>query len=232
MARILLVEDDGRVASFIHKGLEEHAHTVLRVDEGYEAVRVAATHDFDVVILDVMLPDLDGFNVCKILREKKINTPILMLSALDSTNNKVTGLGAGADDYLAKPFHFDELLARIQAQMRRMAFQKGISDTHRYADIEINGAEMSAKREGKTLSLSPREFKLLAFLMENRERTLSRVQIAEAVWDIHFDRGTNIVDVYINYLRNKVDKGFGFPLIHTVKGRGYLFKDKFHELEK
>lgn len=231
MARILLVEDDERVASFIQKGLEEHANMVFRTSGGHEAIHATAMHDFDIVILDIMLPDIDGVQVCRVLREKKVMTPILMLSALDSTGNKVMGLEAGADDYLSKPFHFEELLARIQAQLRRVAFQKGISDIRRYADLEIDGAELAARRAGKKLVLSPREFKLLLFFMENRERTLSRVQIAEAVWDMHFDSGTNVVDVYINYLRNKIDKGFAFPLIHTVKGRGYLLKDKSNELE-
>ncbi|WP_036600773.1 response regulator transcription factor [Olivibacter sitiensis] len=231
MARILLVEDDERVASFIQKGLEEHTHSVLHVGKGYEAIGTTAIHTFDAIILDIMLPDIDGIKVCQLLRQNEQTIPILMLSALDSTGNKVMGLEAGADDYLAKPFHFEELLARIQALLRRVAFQRGISDMYRYADLELDRSELAATRHGKRLTLSPREFKLLAFLMENREKTLSRVQIAEAVWDMHFDSGTNVVDVYINYLRNKIDKGFAFPLIHTVKGRGYLFKDKSHELE-
>lgn len=231
MANVLLVEDDGRVASFIKKGLEENLYTVTRVENGAGAIYEATTQEYEVVILDIMLPDMDGFEVCTTLRKRKNTVPIIMLSALDAPEEKIKGLQCGADDYLAKPFLFEELLARINAQFRRMEFARGIIDAQQYADVEINITEQSAKRMGKELSLSPREFKLLVFLMRNRERVLSRTSISQAVWDIHFSSNTNVVDVYINYLRNKLDKNFSVPLIHTVKGRGYLFKYKPDEPE-
>lgn len=227
MAQILLVEDDDRVASFIEKGLSEHLFNVERADDGFKAVGMASVDRFDLIILDLLLPGLDGLNVCRILREKRVNTPILILSALDDTGKKVTGLEAGADDYLVKPFHFDELLARINALLRRAAILKDLGDVYEYADLKIDIASFTTERAGVKIRLSQREFKLLLFLMENRERTVSRAQIAGSVWNINFDRGTNVVDVYINYLRNKVDKPFSRPLIHTIKGRGYLFSDRY-----
>lgn len=226
MTKILLIEDDDRLAAFIQKGLEEHLYAVTRIATGYEALAITQDISFDLIILDIMLPDISGFQICLALRERKITTSIIILSALDTTEEKIKGLQAGADDYLGKPFHFEELLARINAQIRRKSFEQGITDSQKYADLEINIAEQSASRAGKTLFLSPREYKLLLFLLKNRERVVTRTQIAEAVWDIHFNTHTNVVDVYINYLRNKVDKGFQFSLIHTVKGRGYLFKHK------
>ncbi|GAA4784288.1 response regulator transcription factor [Olivibacter ginsenosidimutans] len=226
MAKILLIEDDDRLANFIQKGLEEQLYAVSRAHNGYEALAVTQDITFDLIILDIMLPDISGFQICTTLRERKITTAILILSALNTTDEKVKGLQAGADDYLGKPFHFEELLARINAHLRRKSFERGITDTQKYADLEINIAEQTAKRAGKTILLSPREYKLLLFLLNHREHIVSRTQIAEAVWDIHFNTHTNVVDVYINYLRNKVDKGFDFPLIHTVKGRGYLLKQK------
>ncbi|SEM08118.1 two-component system, OmpR family, copper resistance phosphate regulon response regulator CusR [Olivibacter domesticus] len=226
MTKILLIEDDNRLSAFIQKGLEEHLYSVTSISTGYEALAITQDISFDLIILDIMLPDISGFQICLALRERKITTSIIILSALDTTEEKIKGLQAGADDYLGKPFHFEELLARINAQIRRKSFEQGITDSQKYADLEINMAEQSASRAGKTLFLSPREYKLLLFLLKNRERVVTRTQIAEAVWDIHFNTHTNVVDVYINYLRNKIDKGFQFSLIHTVKGRGYLFKHK------
>ncbi|MEH6305063.1 response regulator transcription factor [Olivibacter sp. CPCC 100613] len=226
MVKILLIEDDHRLASFIRKGLEEQLFSITNVSNGYEALAVTQDIDFDLIILDIMLPDISGFQICTVLRERKITSPLIILSALDNPEEKVKGLQAGADDYLGKPFHFEELLARINAQLRRKSFEKGILDIQKYADLEVNIAEQGAKRAGKNILLSPREYKLLLFLLNNRERVVSRTQIAEAVWDIHFNTHTNVVDVYINYLRNKIDKGFATALIHTVKGRGYMLKQK------
>ncbi|MCL4638378.1 MULTISPECIES: response regulator transcription factor [Olivibacter] len=226
MVKILLIEDDRRLASFIRKGLEEQLFSVKCVSSGYEALAVTQDIYFDLIILDIMLPDVSGFQICTAIRERKITSPLIILSALDNPEEKVKGLQAGADDYLGKPFHFEELLARINAQLRRKSFEKGILDVQKYADLEVNIAEQGAKRAGKNILLSPREYKLLLFLLNNRERVVSRTQIAEAVWDIHFNTHTNVVDVYINYLRNKIDKGFAAPLIHTVKGRGYMLKQK------
>ncbi|HEY1193703.1 response regulator transcription factor [Flavobacterium sp.] len=229
MNKVLLVEDDPRVASFIIRGLEENLYQVKAVSKGHDAVNEVMKNDFDIIILDIMLPDISGFEVCEILRNRKIIVPILILSALDTPHEKVKGLQSGADDYLAKPFLFEELLARINAQLRRAEFSSGILDFQSYAGIEINMKEQSASRDGKELNLSSRELKLLIFFMKNREKALSRIAIAEAVWNLDLDMNTNTVDVYINYLRNKVDKNFSEPLIHTVKGTGYMLKKKAHE---
>lgn len=229
MVKILLVEDDIRVASFINQGLTENLYQVKTVHTGSEAVQEAMINNYDIIILDIMLPDMDGFQICSLLRRRKIITPIIILSALDSPEEKVKGLQSGADDYLAKPFLFDELLARINAQQRRIEFSKGIIEFQRYAGIEINVDEQSATRDGKELNLSPLEYKLLLFFMKNREKALSRVNIAQAVWNIHFDYTTNTVDVYINFLRKKLDKGFSQPLLHTIKGTGYMLKAKNNE---
>lgn len=229
MNKVLLVEDDPRVASFILRGLEENLYQVKTVSKGYEAVNEVMENDFDIIILDIMLPDITGFEVCEILRNRKIIVPILILSALDTPHEKVKGLQSGADDYLAKPFLFEELLARINAQLRRAEFSSGILDFQSYAGIEINMKEQSASRDGKELNLSSRELKLLIFFMKNREKALSRIAIAEAVWNLELDMNSNTVDVYINYLRNKVDKNFSEPLIQTVKGTGYMLKKKTHE---
>lgn len=229
MSKILLIEDDPRVSSFIVRGLEEQLYVVKAISKGFEGLNEVMNNTYDVIILDIMLSDITGFDVCEAIRKRKIITPILIVSALDSPEEKIRGLEAGADDYLAKPFLFDELLARIKAQLRRTDFSKGIVDFQSYAGIEINLKEQTAARLGIKLNLSSRELKLLIFFMKNREIALSRTAIAQAVWDIELDMKTNTVDVYINYLRNKVDKNFDFPLIHTVKGTGYMLKKKEHE---
>ncbi len=229
MNKVLLVEDDPRVASFIIRGLEEQLYQVKNVNKGFDAITEVMENTYDIIILDIMLPDLTGFEVCEILRSRKIIVPILILSALDTPHEKVKGLQAGADDYLAKPFMFEELLARINAQLRRSEFSSGILDFQSYAGIEINMKEQSATRDGKELNLSSRELKLLIFFMKNREKALSRIAIAEAVWNLDLDMNTNTVDVYINYLRNKIDKNFSTPLIHTIKGTGYMLKSKINE---
>lgn len=226
MNRVLLAEDDPRIASLIKRGLEEHLFQVTHVALGFDAIEQAAQKSYDILILDIILPDIDGFRVSEILRSRKILIPILIVSALNSSHEKVKGLKAGADDYLSKPFAFDELLARIDAQLRRVEFSRGIIDFQMYAGIEINMKEQSASRDGMQLNLSSRELKLLIFLMKNREKAISRIAIAEAVWNMELDMATNTVDVYINYLRNKVDRPFEIPLIHTVKGTGYMLKQK------
>lgn len=229
MVNILLTEDDARVAAFIKKGLEENLYRISVAGTGKEAIDEASANDYDIIILDIMLPDMDGFEVCTLLRKRQNTTPIIMLSALDTAGEKVKGLESGADDYLAKPFLFEELLARINAQLRRMEFNKGIVDFREYGGVTINIDEQLATRDGIELLLSPREFSLLVFLMKNREKVLSRASITQSVWNIHFDTSSNVVDVYINYLRGKMDKGFSQPLIHTVKGRGYMLKQKIDE---
>ncbi|KUJ61276.1 two-component system response regulator [Flavobacteriaceae bacterium CRH] len=229
MNKVLLVEDDPRVASFITRGLEEHLYEVKTIAKGFDAIKEVMENEYNIIILDIMLPDITGFEVCELLRSRKIIVPILILSALDTPHEKVKGLQAGADDYLAKPFLFEELLARINAQLRRTEFSNGILDFQSYAGVEINMKEQSATRDGKELNLSSRELKLLIFFMKNREKALSRIEIAQAVWNIDFDTTSNTVDVYINYLRNKIDKNFPTPLIHTIKGTGYMLKQKSYE---
>ncbi|KAF2082422.1 response regulator transcription factor [Flavobacterium sharifuzzamanii] len=232
MNKVLLVEDDPRVASFITRGLEEQMYQVKNVSKGFDAINEVMETSYDIIILDIMLSDISGFEVCEVLRNRKIIVPILILSALDTPQEKVRGLKAGADDYLAKPFLFEELLARINAQLRRTEFSSGVLDFQSYAGIKINMKEQSATRDGIDLKLSSRELKLLIFFMKNRETALSRIAIAEAVWDMNLDMSINTVDVYINYLRNKVDKNFPFPLIHTVKGTGYMLKNKVYESQE
>lgn len=229
MVNILLIEDDNRVASFIHKGLTEQSYKVHVSGTGQEGIDEAMSFAYDMIILDIMLPDIIGFEVCKLLRIRKIIAPILILSALDTPEEKVEGLKSGADDYLSKPFLFEELLARIEAQLRRIEFNRGITEFQSYGGVYINIDEQSASRDSVQLQLSPLEYKLLVYFMRNREKALSRTLIAQSVWNIDFDTSTNTVDVYINFLRKKLDKGFEKPLIHTIKGTGYMFKLKEDE---
>ncbi|WP_276496488.1 response regulator transcription factor [Pontibacter litorisediminis] len=229
MMKCLLVEDDARVASFIEEGLSDKGFQVDQVADGYEAVRKISNNEYDVVILDIMLPGIDGFEICKITRKRNIASIIIILSALGDPEEKVKGLEAGADDFMSKPFHFKELLARINAHIRRKQLEQGVFEADKYADLEVNVEQNVVKRAGKEITLTPREFNLLLYLLRNREKVLSRVEIAQAVWDIHFSSNTNVVDVYINYLRNKIDKDFSFKLIHTIKGRGYMLAQKSDE---
>jgi DNA-binding response OmpR family regulator len=220
---ILLIEDEPHVAAFIKKGLSGQGYGITLAGDGVSGAEIAVKDDFALVILDVMLPKLNGIEVCKIIRGAKKDVPIIMLTALGTVQNKVEGLESGADDYLTKPFHFEELLARIKALERR---QKVIKEarTYRVADLEMDSLKRTVFRGGKEVFLSAKEFTLLEFLMSNVGLILSRAQIAEAVWGINFDRGTNLIDVYINYLRAKIDKDFKVKLIHTMIGKGYVLK--------
>lgn len=229
MIKCLLVEDDERIASFVKEGLSEKGYLVDTVVSGYDAISRINSIDYDVVILDIMLPDIDGYEVCKATRKRNIKSIIIILSALGDPEEKIRGLEAGADDFMIKPFHFRELLARINAQLRRKQMEKGVFEDNRYADVEIDVNSNTVTRSGKKIALTPRELSLLMYLMRHRERVLSRTEITEAVWDIHFSSHTNVVDVYINYLRNKIDKDFDDKLIHTIKGRGYQLKLKRDE---
>lgn len=229
MMKCLLVEDDARVAAFIEEGLSDKGFQVDQVADGYEAVSKISNNEYDVVILDIMLPGIDGFEICKITRKRNIASIIIILSALGDPEEKVKGLEAGADDFMSKPFHFKELLARINAHVRRKQLEQGVFEADKYADLEVKVEQNIIKRAGKEITLTPREFNLLLYLLRNREKVLSRVEIAQAVWDIHFSSNTNVVDVYINYLRNKIDKDFSFKLIHTIKGRGYMLAQKSDE---
>jgi heavy metal response regulator len=219
--RILLVEDEKNVAAFIKKGLVEEAYTVDVAEDGPEGLLMATTADFDLIILDVMLPGLNGIEVCKTLRGKGINKPILMLTAVDSVERKVEGLESGADDYLVKPFAFSELLARIKALLRRTTDM--VSELS-LDDLRVDLLARRVYRGKREITLTQKEFSLLEYLLRNKGRVLSRTQIIENVWGYDFSPGTNIVDVHIKSLREKVNKGFERQLIHTVRGTGYIMK--------
>lgn len=221
---VLVIEDEPKVAGFIKKGLEEQAYVVTLAFDGRTGINLGIETDFDLIILDVMLPNFNGFEVCKYIRRYKKEVPILILTALGTVNDKVEGLESGADDYLTKPFHFEELLARIKALLRRQSAAKP-GKTYTAGDLVIDCYQKTVFRGGKEIILTAKEFTLLEVLMANKGRVLSRIFIAESVWGINFDRGTNVIDVYINYLRSKIDKGFSKKHIHTVIGMGYVLKD-------
>jgi heavy metal response regulator len=219
--RILLVEDEKNVAAFIKKGLEEETYAVDIAEEGPEGLLMATETDFDLIILDVMLPGMNGIELCKTLRTKGIIKPILMLTAVDSVERKVEGLESGADDYLVKPFAFSELIARIKALLRRTP---SIVSELSLNDLRIDLFSRRVFRGGREVVLTQKEFSLLEYLLRNKGRVLSRTQIIENVWGYDFSPGTNIVDVHIKSLREKVDSDFERKLIHTVRGTGYIMK--------
>ncbi len=221
---ILLVEDEPKVADFIKKGLQEQHYNVELTYDGLFGEKLALEKEFDLVILDVILPHISGLEVCRRIRSFKPDLPILMLTALGTTKDKVLGFDAGVDDYLVKPFHFDELQARIKALTRRKLLTTP-AIVYKIADLEVDSYRKTVHRAGKEILLTAKEFALLELLITNKNRVLSRSFIAEAVWGIDFNRGTNVIDVYINYLRTKVDKGFSSQLIHTVIGMGYTLKE-------
>jgi DNA-binding response OmpR family regulator len=218
--RILVVEDNPKMATAIQKGFAAQGYAVDVADRGYEAEETAAQTPYDVIVLDLMLPDRDGVDLCKALRRRGVKTPILMLTALSGTQDKVNGLNAGADDYLPKPFEFDELVARVRALMRRGSATE--SSVLRFEDLELDLMKRSAKRQGQPISLTTKEFALLEYFIRNCHRVLTRTQIGEHVWDMNFEPGSNVIDVYVSALRRKIDKGFSKPLIHTKIGSGYV----------
>lgn len=222
--KILIVEDEERIASLVKQGLEEQGHTAMVAYDGLNGRKLALQNDFDLVISDIILPQLTGIELCRQIRSAKPDLPVILLTALGTTDDKIEGFDAGADDYLVKPFDFRELLVRIRAVMNRKGGnQVSQPDILKYADLELNNQTKTVSRSGKTISLTPKELKLLEYMMQNRERVLSRTEIAEKVWDTHFDTGTNFIDVYINYLRKKIDKDFDTKLIHTKSGLGFIF---------
>ncbi|MBO9701548.1 MAG: response regulator transcription factor [Sporocytophaga sp.] len=222
--KILLVEDEIKVASFIKKGLEEQLHEVTVAYDGYTGKQMALSNPYELFILDINLPQINGIQLCKDLRAANIQAPILLLTALGTTENKVTGLDAGADDYLVKPFEFPELLARLRALSRRTTLQNSPGTKYKIADLEMDTDTKTVIRSGKKIDLTAKEFSLLEYLLKNKGRVISRVDIAEKVWEISFDTGTNVIDVYINFLRKKIDKDFSPKLIHTLVGMGYVLK--------
>lgn len=222
--KILVIEDEPKVASFIKQGLEEQSNNVTIAYDGFFGHKLATENEFDVIVLDLMIPYMNGLDLCKKLREEGIKTPILMLTALGTTDDKVTGLETGADDYLVKPFEFKELVARIRALSKRYTDTVQLPKILKVADLEMNLDEKSVRRSGKSIDLTAKEFSLLEFLLRNKNRVVSRAEISEKVWDIHFDTGTNVIDVYVNFLRKKVDKEFDRKLIQTMVGMGYVIK--------
>ena len=224
MANICLVEDEQKVAAFICKGLEEQGYKVQTAKDGATVKALLQTADFELLILDVMLPDINGIELCRQIRLNDTKTPILMLTALDQVQNKVSGLKAGADDYLVKPFHFSELLARIEALLRRQNVTAPEDHTLTFDDLKLDTWSSIAERAGSQIILTAKEYTLLELFMRHPNKVLSREYIAEQVWKIDFDTGTNFIDVYVNYLRNKIEKGFKNKLIHTVIGMGYILK--------
>ncbi|MCB0407296.1 MAG: response regulator transcription factor [Bdellovibrionales bacterium] len=223
--RVLLVEDEQKLLSFVMRGLAEHGYAVDTAATKNEAEVLAADNDYDLIILDVMLPDGNGVDLAKWLREHEYSGPILMLTALNSTSDKVKGLDAGADDYLSKPFVFEELMARVRALLRRYGDGQETSSLE-FADIEMNLIHRKVTRAGQELRLTTKEFALLEYLMRNIGRPVTRTQIIEHVWDMGFDPGSNVVDVYVNMLRKKVDQPFEKKLIHTVVGYGYELRQE------
>src|SRR5262245_10045377 len=221
--RILVVEDDRRVASFIQRGLSEEGHAVDVLYEGDEAGAHAQTVDYDCVVLDLMLPGRSGFQVLRDVRSRKPELPVLILTAKDSLDERVAGLDSGADDYMGKPFALAELSARIRALLRR---GKAHEVRLRIADLEIDIVRRRVTRGGRPIDLKPKEYALLEYLMRNSDRPMTRSLIIEHVWNIHFDSISNVVEVHINSLRNKIDRGADLPLIHTVRGVGYMLTDK------
>jgi two-component system copper resistance phosphate regulon response regulator CusR len=222
--KILVIEDEPKVASFIKQGLEEQTNDVTVAFDGFFGKKLASENYYDVIIMDLMIPYINGLELCKALRADGVQTPILMLTALGTTDDKVTGLDAGADDYLVKPFEFKELLARIRALAKRFNNNVQEQKVLSIADLEMNVDEKSVKRSGKQIDLTAKEFGLLEYLLKNKNRVVSRTEIAEKVWDIHFDTGTNVIDVYVNFLRKKIDKDFAPKVIHTMVGMGYILK--------
>lgn len=229
MRKILLVEDEINVVSFIKKGLSEDNFEVSVALDGNTGYQMALEGNFDLIILDIMLPDKNGIDVCKELRSHQVDTPILFLTALNTADNVAVGLNSGADDYLVKPFKFIELLARINALLRRgvtQRMEKPANDNmYIFSNLKVNDDAKTVERNGENISLTATEYRLLLTLLKNKGKVLSRMDLLESAWDINFNLGTNVVDVYINYLRKKLDTNYEPKLIHTVIGMGYILKE-------
>lgn len=226
--KVLLVEDEKKMASSLKVGLEEQGMNVELAFNGADGLNKSMTNVYDVIVSDIMMPGISGLDMCKSLRAQSIQTPVLFLSALATTDNKVEGLEIGADDYLVKPFEFKELVARIKTLAKRYKpnTTNSTDNTLSVKDLVMNLEARSVKRAGKSIELTAREFDLLQYFIENKNRVISKKELNENVWDIHFDTGTNVIEVYVNYLRNKVDKEYSIKLIHTVHSKGYLLKDE------
>ena len=221
--RILVVEDEKKVASFIKRGLEEEQYEVRTASDGEEGFKLALEKTFDLIVLDWMLPKMNGLDLLKDLRGKNIMTPVLMLTAKDSVEDIVAGLDSGSDDYLTKPFAFAELLARVRALVRRSESDRGAEIV--FADVRLDPVTHKVWRTGQEIDLTGKEYALLEYFMRNPTQVLTRTMIAEHCWDYTFESFTNIIDVYVNYLRKKIDREGDMKLIHTVRGVGYVFKE-------
>jgi two-component system copper resistance phosphate regulon response regulator CusR len=222
--RLLVIEDEKKMAGFLKKGLQESGYSVDVAGSGTAAETLASENDYDLMLLDVMLPDTNGMDVARGIRTGGYKGPILMLTALSSTKDKVRGLDSGADDYLTKPFAFDELLARVRALLRRN--ETGPESILRFADLEMNLVTRQVGRAQNAIILTPKEFALLEYLMRHPGRPISRTSISEHVWDIHFDSESNVIDVYVNMLRKKIDLPFKNKILHTVVGFGYVLREE------
>ena len=225
--RILVVEDEKKIASFIKRGLKEQNYSVDVIYDGEEGLFMAEVNDYDLIVLDLMLPGKDGLTLCRELRGKGVDVPVLMLTARDAVNDKISGLDAGADDYLTKPFAFGEFLARVRALTRRT--QQVKTTTLKVADLELNQVTHKVTRAGKAIQLTGTEYALLEYLMVNVNQVVTRTMISEHVWNDDFDSFSNIINVYINYLRKKIDADFDKKLIHSLRGVGYVMKDEGNE---
>lgn len=227
MQTILIIEDEKRVADLLKAGLEENGYQTMVAYDGAMGLRLFQSYSFQLVISDIILPKLDGFELCKEIRKQNERIPILMLTALGSADDKLEGFDAGADDYMVKPFDFRELIARVKVLLRRNG-EVVVAPPEEvvYADLVINRNRHEVTRRNIPIKLSPKEYNLLLYMVEHAEKVISRVEIAEKVWNTHFDTGTNFIDVYINYLRKKIDKEFDVKLIHTKPGVGFILTDK------
>ncbi|MGA7721278.1 MAG: response regulator transcription factor [Ignavibacteriaceae bacterium] len=221
--RILIIEDEKKVASFIKKGLEEEYFVADIAGDGREGLKLAVSEEYDIIIMDIMLPYMDGITLIKEIRKREISTPVLMLTVNDSVKDKVEGLDAGADDYLTKPFAFEELIARLRALLRRNENSK--TSKLIVGDLVLDLQSHRVFRNNQEIILTPKEYSILEYLMRNSKKVISRTKLIEHVYDYHFDTETNIIDVYINKVRSKIDTNFEKPLIHTIRGIGYVLKD-------
>jgi two-component system, OmpR family, response regulator len=222
--RVLIIEDDRDAAAYLTKAFREAGHLADHAADGLDGYDLAREGDYDVVVVDRMLPKMDGLSLIGALRAQRVETPVLILSALGQVDDRVKGLRAGGDDYLAKPYAFSELLARVEALARRRG-NRGEETVYRVGDLELNRLSHEVTRGGQELQLQPREFRLLEYLMRHAGQVVTRTMLLENVWDYHFDPQTNVIDVHISRLRSKIDKGFTQPLLHTVRGAGYMIRD-------
>jgi two-component system, OmpR family, copper resistance phosphate regulon response regulator CusR len=222
---ILIIEDEKKVSSFIKKGLEEQGFVVEVSYDGLLGKQMALDYEYQLLIIDLNLPGMNGYDICREVRKVNQKVPILILTALGTTENKITAFDIGADDYLVKPFEFRELIARVKALLKRSNLSVQTSNIMTVADLSINIDSRIVKRAGNKIELTAKEFALLEYLMRNKGRVISRVELAENIWDITFDTGTNVIDVYVNFLRKKIDKNYSLKLIHTHIGAGYVLHD-------